>query len=161
VLEPPPVWYHGGIPGLEVGDFILPPSETGVLTVGEVVKRRGEHLWRLAGYAKDDPSRVSVTRYLVDAEYYAGLWTINPFREGKGDVYRVVPEDRPEHPRPGNDWICPRAAVAEVVARGVTRARGRDLPGGWGDQLARAEFEWQVLASLGPLPARRRVVVSR
>lgn len=160
MLEPPPTWFHGGVPGLEPGDLILPPSESGILTVGEVVKRFDKAAWERSAHAREDPLLVSITPDLTDATYYAALWSICPWRPGHGCVYRVAAESTPVRAPHQSEWRCGQAAVLEVVTPdGVTAARGRALPGKWGFWVAETERHWELARLLGwPLPARGRVV---
>jgi hypothetical protein len=153
-LAPPVSWFHGGIPGLEPGDLILPPRETGVLTIGEVLKRHAPAVWLAAGYAKDDPSRVSLTRDLAEAKYHAVLWSVTPWREGAGHVYRVEPAERPVRVPGWLESTCSQATVTEVV----TRDAGHTLPGGSSWLLAGELFKaWR--SGCYPLPAPGRVIV--
>ena len=73
-------WYHGGFPGLEPGDLILPAAtETGAKSVGD-----------LDPHCRRD--RVYATSILADALVYAGL--------AAGDVYEVEPAEPIEHEGP-------------------------------------------------------------
>jgi hypothetical protein len=101
-------WYHGGIPGLEVGDLILPPAATGATGTG------------------DDPDwLVFVTTRFDRARAFACA--------SSGDVYEVRPVDLqiggPPAPRkfgpigpnvgPLGDHSCLSAVVTGVIERGL------------------------------------------
>lgn len=106
-------WYHGGVAGLEVGDLLLPPAETGVPScadypAAEFVCRR---------------DRVYMTQLTGDARVYAAL--------AFGDLYEVEPVGELE---PDQDWaggesgvsMCaPRARVVAVLERRVRLSAGR------------------------------------
>jgi hypothetical protein len=94
-------YYHGGVPGLEPGERILPPAVTGVARL--VIAR---------------PDRVYATPILGDAVVYAATYPL-------GDVYEVDLDD-PIEPD-GGDILAPDVAVhaplALVTAVAVRRAR--------------------------------------
>lgn len=83
--------FHGGAPGLDVGDKILPPSQTGVksqtldasleLGLGKIAQRF---------------DKVYVTTDVMLAKVYGGMWTDPALADslaGGGVVYRVAVED--------------------------------------------------------------------
>lgn len=102
-------WFHGGKPGLNVGDELLPPSQTGNAT--------------LLAYCDDWPDperrafRVFLTRDPRDAASYAAVLP-------GGDVYEAVPigptEPDPGCIVPGHAIQCARARIIRVTRRGVT-----------------------------------------
>jgi hypothetical protein len=125
-------FFHGGQPGLEVGDLILPPSETGAETRQEVIGKYG-----VAGSAyvdwvgiqqEHDREWVFIGSRL-EATRYAGLWSVSPFNcDRSGTVYEVVPAEGsavlpdPCSP-PGAARMCRRAVVVRVDAGQVTWQR--------------------------------------
>jgi hypothetical protein len=98
-------YFHGGFPGLEVGDRILPPSVTGTPTTAD---------FAAAPVCRRD--RVYASTELRVARVYAAL---APFG-GHGDVYEVALED-PIEPDGieigvGGDSACaPSAIVIRIV----------------------------------------------
>jgi hypothetical protein len=71
-------YFHGGIPGLEVGDRILPPSISGTPTTAD---------YAAAAICRRD--RVYASTELRVARVYAALAPLG----GHGDVYQVALED--------------------------------------------------------------------
>ncbi len=112
-------FYHGGKPGLKPGDYIEPPSVTGVRTFAGLCREINR--WRrlpralLLPDCRDD--RVYVTSSRAIAFDYACTYTLLPFFPGEGTVYRVIPEGRitrdPGTPNPEN-FECERARVESV-----------------------------------------------
>jgi hypothetical protein len=92
-------YFHGGIPGLEVGDRILPPSVTGTPTTAD---------YAAAPICRRD--RVYASTELRIARVYAALAPLG----GHGDVYQVALQDPNE--RDG-------AEVAPAATRSARRAR--------------------------------------
>lgn len=100
-------YFHGGYPGLQPGDLLLPPDETGT-----------EH--RLSSYAAalDGPAharrtdRVYLTTDRQIARAYAAF-----YRDGA--LYEVGPagplEPDPDCTTPGLSWQCEAATVLVVV----------------------------------------------
>src|SRR5690348_5885925 len=122
MLRPAETWYHGGVPGLQPGDLILPPCKTGALTFGEVMRQYDPAHWLASGFGEDHPALVHVISEIANAMQYAALWTICPWREGDGHVYLVAPDGlRPLH---GSRFeaTCWQAKVIQVITPGgVTR----------------------------------------
>jgi hypothetical protein len=85
---PPLRLWHGGAPGRRVGDLLLPPSQTGVISA--VLQMSLE-----AGMAdiSQRPDRVYVTTDRHLAEAWAGVWTPDGAKHGGGALYRVEAED--------------------------------------------------------------------
>lgn len=92
-------YYHGGIPGLKVGDFVLPPSETGVPSnadygAGEVCEK----------------GKVYLTTDINAAKMFAAFYPL-----GDGWVYQVEPDGDLEPDKDclddGLSWQCKRAKV--------------------------------------------------
>lgn len=123
------MFFHGGFPGLAVGDWLLPPEETGT---GRRLSRYPEE----AGWcARLDVVYLSV--HQQQARVFAGLYP-------DGAVYRVEPEpgvvpvQDPDAPL-GCAVMVPRARVVEVVRARVVGAHRtveswlvmlRECPGG-------------------------------
>jgi hypothetical protein len=149
-------YFHGGIPGLEVGDRILPPSVTGTPTTAD---------YAAAPICRRD--RVYASTELRVARVYAALAPLG----GHGDVYEVALQD-PNEPDgvevgAGGDSVCaPSATVIRIVERDV------DL------EIARREIAAEFLrnaaaiaadsaavapcpASLGALPANPGSIADR
>lgn len=88
-------YFHGGDRGLQVGDYILPQSETGVVGMSH------------PNYRKD---RAYITPSIVDAYFYAS----KPDHK-KPVVYVVKPdgdiEPDPDCQRPGGSFACAKAKV--------------------------------------------------
>lgn len=97
-------YFHGGVPGLAVGDWVLPPDETGVDTLAN---------WGMRGLCRTD--RVYLGDHPTVALIYASLW-----HEGIGGLYEVEP-DGPLEPdedwsgRPGASVCARRARVTNVI----------------------------------------------
>jgi hypothetical protein len=91
-------YFHGGNRKLRVGDYILPPSETGVTGIAS-----------LNPLCRRD--RVYVTPSIVDARFFASAAS-DPV------VYEVVPdgaiEPDPDCNRPGGSFACPKAKVIAI-----------------------------------------------
>lgn len=126
----PPTYYHGGVPGLRVGQYILPPAETGALSLSDMVEllpvRQELAEETLRVHSRE---RVYLTTELDTAIVFAGHY---PHPEGArrrgGDVYRVEPEGEiePDPDYEGDDGAsiaAPRARITGIVATGVTRRR--------------------------------------
>jgi hypothetical protein len=89
-------YFHGGNRGLNVGEYILPQSETGVGGMSHPLHRK---------------DRVYVTPDIVDARYYASA-AKNPV------VYEVIPEGEiepdPDNNRPGGSFACQKAKIIAI-----------------------------------------------
>jgi hypothetical protein len=107
-IEPRGPYFHGGVPGLRIGAWLLPPSVTGTTTT--------THKWNArlgaAGIARAD--RVYVTTERDFADVFAALY---PLARG-GWVYHVVPdgliEPDPDCNTPGLSWECERARIVRA-----------------------------------------------
>lgn len=101
------VYFHGGVSGLQVGDFILPPDLTGTEQ-------------RLSAYAAPDAKhghrtdRVYVTPTQNVARFFAAVYP-------DGAIYRVEPvgDLEPDPDAPGDGLMCAQAQVVEVVRERV------------------------------------------
>jgi hypothetical protein len=106
-------YYHGGVPGLRVGQMILPPTVTGARSTAE---------FGAAGVCRRD--RVYVTSQPAVAVVFAAGYPSKP-----GVVYRVRPIgelrlDPDYHGRPGDSLECERAEVLQVIQlKGATRKK--------------------------------------
>ncbi len=93
-----PKYFHGGNRKLQIGDFVLPPTETGV-----------------SGMAASNPlcrkDRVYITPEIVDAQFFASA-------ANEPVVYEVVPEGElepdPDCNKPGGSFACVRAKVIAI-----------------------------------------------
>jgi len=100
-------YYHGGNAGLPIGQYILPPAETGA-----------DNMADLNPLLRKD--RVYVTKDIAGAMFFASR-ARNPI------VYEVTPvgelEDDPDHNIKGIPFACPKAeiiglhSVPEAVVR--------------------------------------------
>jgi|GEM_PF-1956886 len=119
-----PVFYHGGRPGLRVGDFLLPSTESGARASVDRLDLEGIHsnLRHAASLIRRD--RVYLTSSKNDATLYASLHRLGTATRG-GDVYRVEPvgttEPDPDYNGPDTVVHCASARVVEVVDTHVRR----------------------------------------
>jgi hypothetical protein len=155
---------HGGLPGLSVGDRILPPAQTGVMTPRDVVREHDPLMWqrqqlmhRYAGGGYGRPDKVYVGAIEV-AIRFAVMWTLNPEMPGQGAVYEVQPEGEvtPDPALlmfPGGAMECDSAVITKVAIPGVSRARAVRSDPGWYErerylrQLAKARAEGRSLTA--------------
>ena len=72
-MQSPPKYYHGGVSGIAIGDYILPPTDTGVRNWSHPIHQ----------------GRVYITTDVSRAESYAAK--LLP-EYGLGTVYRVEPQ---------------------------------------------------------------------
>lgn len=106
-------FFHGGNRGLVVGDYIFPPSETGISNAKGKVPD--------SIYKAD---RAYVTNFLVDAQYFASKDNVDPV------VYVVEPagdlEPDDDNKSPGRSYACTSAkivAVQEISKKKIRQAR--------------------------------------
>ena len=119
-----PVYYHGGIPGLRIGQHILPPDVTGAFSVADTSSATAEQQAVIERVYRCD--RVYLTTERGVAELWACLAPEGTPARG-GDVYRVQPEGDIE---PDPDWngepgvsVCvPRALIVGIAGTGIRRA---------------------------------------
>lgn len=115
-------WYHGGVPGLEVGELLLPPDISGT-----------RHT--LSAYASEPHGQrrdvVYLARIQDHARAYAALYP-------DGAVYRAEPigATEPDPDAPGFSVMCAQARVVEVVRSRVVFAHRS--PESWFAMLGRA-----------------------
>lgn len=108
-----PVYFHGGVPGLVVGEQILPASKLGL---------------RFAYHNENavyDPNWVYLTTDLGVAEAYAARYLDEKGIQGGGNVYSVIPQGAIE-PDPDYAKAFPHefvrvktASVCDVLRKGV------------------------------------------
>jgi len=116
-------YYHGGIRGLQPGDLILPPDETGAVSVADVGAPTEELSIRVAQVHRKD--RVYLTSDVFAARVFASLHPNSRRRYG-GDVYEVEPigdvEPDPDYlVGDGGSVQAARARVVAVIQRRVPR----------------------------------------
>jgi hypothetical protein len=103
-------YYHGGDAGLRIGEYILPPNDTGK-----------DNMIGLNPLRRKD--RVYITKDIAGAMFFAS-------RSDNSMVYEVTPEgdieDDPDHKTKGISFACPKAkiiALHNVPAHVVLRNR--------------------------------------
>lgn len=146
--------YHGGVPGLAVGDLVLPGHSRDHHHPGRPwceARARGET------YGGDGPSHrlaVYVTTDRSYARFHASLY-------GLGDLYEVEPigEITPSEEDPVPSWTCESARVALVVQRAVllTMRQRWDHYWAWAKRegITKAEARMEFAGMLGgKWPAR-------
>lgn len=149
-------YFHGGVPGLTIGDILKPSpphAEDGcpiceakrlglACTVGQYRSwlrqfgaRAAPVLAQLAGAPNDeviDPPSAKAAVYITSDLDYATWYAA---RSGNGDLYEVVPVDafEPSMEDPFPSWTCRAARVVRVVRRGVhlTRTDRRRISHRW------------------------------
>jgi 8-oxo-dGTP diphosphatase len=121
---PPTVFYHGGRPGLHVGDFLQPPTQSGVHAAIDYLNLDDLAPNQLHAVNLARRDRVYLTTNKNDATLWASLHRLGTPTRG-GDVYRAEPEGDTE---PDPDYIgpatvvhCARARIVEVVDTHVRR----------------------------------------
>jgi hypothetical protein len=101
-------YWHGGAPGLNPGEYLLPPTVTGTRTTLAAYMDAADKL--RSGY---EANRVYVVTEYEAAELYAALYP-----DG-GWIYRVLPEGElrpdPDCTQPGLSWSCERARIVACV----------------------------------------------
>jgi len=112
-------WFHGGVPGLDVGDMLVSPSEHGKqATFSQYRHLPGAEVMR--------QDRVYAVRDKVAAAMYAGMYP-------HGDVYEVEllgeQRDDPDCTVPGYSVECERARIVGVVRRRVRPEESAALMG--------------------------------
>jgi hypothetical protein len=142
-------YWHGGVPGLKVGDLVVPHPPAVIDGCPICTARaRGENYTdgqgRVIDPATGRPDRVYITTDRDYARFYASkVWL--------GDLYTVEPvgqlEASTEDPFP--TWVCASARVVSVYTRAVrlTDRQRRALINRW-----RRADEAAALAALGGTP---------
>jgi 8-oxo-dGTP diphosphatase len=140
VVAPEESFYHGGVPGMHVGDMLLPPSVTGVTTlldrVANTQKReliamndaspygsegmRQTMVETMEGMRQAAHDREGHRVYATRDFAYASSWAMGACAGGA--VYRVEPIGNIAHmtTAAGRETVCDRARVLEVVKSRVT-----------------------------------------
>jgi 8-oxo-dGTP pyrophosphatase MutT (NUDIX family) len=127
-LTAPEIFYHGGTPGLHVGDMLLPPTVTGVRPKmdGQLDALKGMYgmtperleAARQMVHQRDN-HRVFITKDLMTAAYFASLHSHG------GDVYQVEPidniADTTHFSFMPSETTCDRARIVGVAMEGVTQ----------------------------------------
>ncbi|MEN6549384.1 MAG: hypothetical protein ABFE07_25340 [Armatimonadia bacterium] len=94
-------YFHGGVRGLRVGDYLLPPDSTGARSCSE---------FGGAGVHRND--RVYITPSPEAALLYAA-------GQDRGVVYQCMPvgdiEPDPDCTMPGLSWQCEKARIVKVI----------------------------------------------
>jgi dual specificity phosphatase 3 len=127
-LTAPEVFYHGGKSGLNVGDFLLPPTVTGVTTymdkafdalpdVSAAFSDAYMEDWRQS-YHETEDHRVFVTADLSLAVWFA-------LQHPRGNVYQVEPLGKLVDITglPASQITCDRARIVAVVMECPTQAQ--------------------------------------
>jgi len=101
-------FFHGGKPGLQIGDVILPPTASGV----DMDAKYGPE----SGGNAEDRGRVFISRDPRHAAMYANSYPL-------GDVYEVIPlgqrgRDHDFFIKGLSQW-CESARIVRVTRRGV------------------------------------------
>ena len=153
-------YWHGGQPGLTVGAVLLPPDQTGVITLGAVLAERCPWLAEATGRARDRTDRVYIADTQVVPVIAAAMWTLTPWCDGDGAVYLVRPcgELEPDLAKnlpgrvgafDGSCWMCERAVIRAVVYPALGREYVMaEVPG-----AARAAGLLRAVAEGRPPPA--------
>lgn len=111
-------WYHGGVPGLEVGERILPPDTTGATT-------------RLSRFAESigapHGTRTDVVYLASNPEHARAFAALYP----DGALYAVEPESdvEPDPDAPEVASMTTSAVITAVLYKRVTFAHRR--PESW------------------------------
>ena len=127
-------YYHGGVPGLSVGDYILPNGETGnweahAQLVPHHVQEQVVNMRAEAGYSRH---QVYITTDLMVAMAWASMYVTLQKVLGTGTVYEVEP-DSPLGPDPDFRLFpdvfltSPRAKIIHVAHSGVRLEKRRML----------------------------------
>jgi hypothetical protein len=133
-----PGWFHGGIGGLAVGDWLLPPAVTGAMSHPQLHQEYlGIDVYAEGMEAdRNDPARTFLTRDPRLAWGHAVMYALAK-RGPCGGVYEAEPEDPEPDPDMSPSWAgvfcqAPRARITRVLharVRPQWRGRGRQSPG--------------------------------
>ena len=116
------VYYHGGVRELEPGDLILPPDETGALSIADVRYPDEETAAKVARVHRKD--RVYLTTDPNIARLCAAL-APNSRRRYGGDVYAVEPIGAVE---PDPDYLSDDGASVQAARALIIRVVQRRVP---------------------------------
>lgn len=127
LVSAPEIYYHGGRPGLKVGDILLPPTETGITPW---LDQRAMSHKSAAAYAawlqipkrRQEREHVFVTReqwvatLFAQMAYTAGtLYRVEPLGDiGEGYTVRMLG-------RTYSETTCDRARIVAIVKEGITQ----------------------------------------
>lgn len=107
----PVTYWHGGVPGLRVGDYLLPRSVTRTRSYADIVQDYvGSAEW------------VHITIDKDFAAFHASAYVNPDGRPGGGSLYAVRPGGRPQPDPddvPGQSFTVRRARVIRVAQTGV------------------------------------------
>lgn len=125
-------WYHGGVPGLERGEKILPPSATGAVSLSDVALRCGNEDLKDKTLAVHRQDRVYLVRSLAWARFYASVHPAFGGAARGGDLYECAPDGGGENDpdwlgEPGVSMAFESAVVVRIVERRVPRPDPRLL----------------------------------
>lgn len=121
--ETPKYLFHGGAPGLKVGDKVLPPTETGVKS-----QTLAASLGLGFGKIAQQLDKVYMTTDVMLAKVYAGTWTDPASAKavaGGGVVYQVevqdgtLQADRDLLSSPGVSYQASSAVVVDIQYKTV------------------------------------------
>lgn len=108
----PGTYWHGGAPGLGVGDLLIPASE----------QAQPPGWYDMSDYDIADATRVYITDLRPAAESFAAQyvdWSTTPPTGPGGALYKVTPlgdlEADPDYSNSPNFFTCQRARIDEVV----------------------------------------------
>lgn len=140
--------WHGGAPGRAVGDYILPPSTTG-LAFTRIESTVNQGATDPIAQRRD---RVYLTTELDLARVFASDWTIDGSDPGYGWIYEVEVDPNELEPDadllslPGVSFQCGSALVTRIWQRDVkpTPARSRVYLEGLLERHATAKLEGDV-----------------
>lgn len=108
--------FHGGVPGLRVGDLVEPGHERNLHEGCPWCEARAKGETGPGGIDSPSyrPDRVYATTSRLYARYHASLW-------GRGDLYRVEPLDalEPSAEDSIESYTAPALQVAAVLDRAV------------------------------------------
>lgn len=107
-------WFHGGKPGLTVGDLILPPDATGT------TRRLSTHATLMGAAYGTRTDVVYLARYQDHARVFAAFYP-------DGALYQVAPasEVEPDPDAPEHSAMAASATVTAVIRPQVVMAHRR------------------------------------
>jgi hypothetical protein len=107
-------YYHGGVPGLHLGDQLLPPSKTGAKSLAQIAREHRAEIVGPVDHMRDD--RVFLVTDIQQAMVYAAMYP----RASGGWIYAAEPVDPVERDPDyllddGGSVQCPSAIVVRVI----------------------------------------------